>query len=262
MIAFLTGTIKFTFANNIIIDVNGVGYEVTVTGSLLNRISRNGSNVSTEVSDFGREIRDNDKNSKPPVVSLFVYTDVRESAICLYGFTDYAEREVFLLLRKVKGIGSKLAISILSSLNLSELLIAIGKGDSKTLIKVPGIGKRTSERMILELREQVASLVETNSEPDKHRQLPVASTALNLSASLVPQSLAGEIEVSSVRDTILALERLGFSSNTANEAIELALSSIALGSVHGASTKSQKAQVTDISAGELLRLALANMPQR
>ena len=274
MIAFLTGTIKFKYANNIIIDVNGVGYEVTVTGSLLDRIANHGSrtasnttssitsSITKNLGDVGTELSADDTDVKPSSVSLFVYTDVRESAICLYGFTDYAEREVFLLLRKVKGIGSKLAISILSSLNLSELLIAIGKGDSKTLIKVPGIGKRTSERMILELREQVASLVETQSEAAEHTSRPFVSTALSATARLVPQSLTGEIDVSSVRDTMLALERLGFSSNTANEALELALNSIAVRSANCASTGSQKSLATEISAGELLRLALAHMPQR
>ena len=186
MISRLVGELVEKGTNDIIVDVNGVGYEVFVT-----------QGVSQDLGPVGAK------------VSLTVYTDVRENAILLYGFTNKTEKQTFLLLKKVKGIGSKLAMVILSYMKPEELMIAIGKGEATYLTKVPGIGKKSAERIILELREQVVEFVKES------------------------ETLTKTIEVSALRkdgsgssvvfdDAILALQKLGFSKEVAFRAVNQA----------------------------------------
>ncbi len=214
MIALLHGVVAETKGDSMILDVGGVGYELTVTKRVSERFSESGTRCK-----------------------LLVYTDVRENAILLFGFDSQLEREVFLLLRKVKGIGSKVALSIVSAMPPDELLASIGQGDSALLQRIPGVGKKLAERLVVELREQVAEFAQAVSP----RTSRIERTNLNPRLSgLSPEQAA----VAS--DAILALEKLGFPSERAREAV---LKTI---------TKASKEMLT-ADAGELTKRALSNL---
>jgi Holliday junction DNA helicase RuvA len=135
MIASLKGTLVHKQPTSIIVDVHGVGYEMMIP-------------VSTyyELGEVGMP------------VSLLVYTHVREDAIQLYGFHTPREKELFLKLITVAGIGPKLAITILSGLSANDLVMAIRTNDLPKIIAIPGIGKKTAERLVVELRDKLAAL--------------------------------------------------------------------------------------------------------
>jgi Holliday junction DNA helicase RuvA len=135
MIGRLVGVVVSHSGPVVLIDVAGVGYEVHSSHSLRERIIV----------------------GEPLEVTIF--TDVREDAITLYGFLDQLERQVFLLLKKVSGVGSKTASEIISNIDKRELLRIIGAGDAARLQKVRGVGRKLSERIIVELKEQVAEFV-------------------------------------------------------------------------------------------------------
>jgi holliday junction DNA helicase RuvA len=132
MIASLRGELLEKRPNQIIVDVHGVGYDVAIP-------------ISTYASlpDVGAEVK------------LHVYTHVREDAIALFGFLTSAEKTLFEKLISVSGIGPKLGISVLSGLATLDLAGAIRSGDIQKLTRIPGVGKKTAERMVLELRDKV-----------------------------------------------------------------------------------------------------------
>lgn len=132
MIAHLRGVVLEKHPNQIIVDVAGVGYELTIPVSTF-----------TALPDAGGEVR------------LRVHTHVREDAISLFGFSTREEKAIFEKLISVSGIGPKLAVTILSGLAASDLINAIRNGDVQQLVRIPGIGKKTAERMVLELREKL-----------------------------------------------------------------------------------------------------------
>lgn len=134
MISRLKGNFSDRAGCLVTIDVNGVGYEITATSALLNRL----------------DLLEGDK-----IISVVVSTDVREDAINLYGFDDHLEKQVFLLLRKVNGLGARTACDIISKIDKRELLRAIGSGDIHKLQSVKGIGRKKAERIVVELRDQV-----------------------------------------------------------------------------------------------------------
>ena len=138
MIAYLTGKIISKKPTKIIIDVNGVGYLVNISITTFEKIS--------ESSD---------------VASLFIYTSVKEDAIDLYGFSSEAEKEMFELLISVNGIGPKLAQSILSGIQIDDLQEAIKTANLSRIIATPGVGRKTGERLIVELRDKVDSIAES-----------------------------------------------------------------------------------------------------
>ncbi len=131
MISSLNGLLIDISGNSITVEVGGVGYLVNCSPSVID-----GSMV-------GDSIR------------LIVHTDVREDAITLYGFKDKLERQTFLLLKTVKGIGSRTAIEVLSQISPQDLLRIIGSGDTAKLQSLKGIGKKTAERIVVELKESV-----------------------------------------------------------------------------------------------------------
>jgi Holliday junction DNA helicase RuvA len=118
----------------VIIEANGVGYEVTCSQSVYQKL------LSEK---YG---------------SAYIYTAVREDGIFLYGFISLEEKEMFLKLISVSGVGPKMGITVLSSMSLSTLALCIAKGDVKTLSGVKGLGKKTAERIILELKEKMESV--------------------------------------------------------------------------------------------------------
>ena len=132
MIAFLRGKVLDKHPNKLIVDVHGVGYEVQVPLSTF-----------YEVGDEGDE------------VSLRVHTHVREDALQLYGFVTALEQQVFERLIGISGIGPKLAIAVLSGIDPRELLGAVQRSDVARLTRVPGVGKKTAERIVLELKDRM-----------------------------------------------------------------------------------------------------------
>ncbi len=136
MIGYLRGKIISKKPTKLLIDVNGVGYIVNISISTFEKIS--------------------DKDE----VSLFTYLSVRESAMDLFGFYTMAEKEMFELLIGVSGIGPKSAQSILSGIQIEDLKDALKSGNVSRLISIPGIGRKTAERMVIELRDKVESVVD------------------------------------------------------------------------------------------------------
>jgi Holliday junction DNA helicase RuvA len=135
MIARLTGILEEKFPEQLIIDVQGVGYEVFVSLQTFYRLP-----------------------ALHEQVSLHVYTHLREDALQLYGFLEEKEKASFLLLKGVTGIGPRLALNILSGIPVDELENALRASDVNRLVAVPGVGKKTAERLIVELREKVGAL--------------------------------------------------------------------------------------------------------
>ncbi|MDR0477413.1 MAG: Holliday junction branch migration protein RuvA, partial [Desulfobulbaceae bacterium] len=135
MIASLSGKVQAVYADRMVLDVGGVGYEVFVATDAIARLPGRGE-----------------------AISLHIHTHVREDAIVLFGFADEAEKELFLALKTVSGIGPKLALAALSGMRVNDLCQAIAQGDVKRLTTLPGIGKRTAERICVELKDKILSL--------------------------------------------------------------------------------------------------------
>ena len=135
MISFLVGVIEEKGENSLVLDVNGVGYELAVSSTTLSTLPMAGESVK-----------------------IFTYMAVREDGVFLFGFSSKEERDVFFKLISVSGVGPKMAITILSGLSLSDLTIAIIKEDSKLLSKIKGLGKKTAERICLELKDKLGPI--------------------------------------------------------------------------------------------------------
>jgi holliday junction DNA helicase RuvA len=135
MIASLTGRLAAKHPGGVVIDVQGVGYDVLIPLSTYYRIPEPDESAS-----------------------LFIHTHVREDAIQLFGFLTRREKDAFLMLLSVSGIGPKLALNVLSTLNVDDLAVAIRDEDYKTLASVPGIGKKSAGRLSLELKDKVEKL--------------------------------------------------------------------------------------------------------
>jgi Holliday junction DNA helicase RuvA len=187
MIALLTGRLAVKAPTTVTLDVQGVGYEVFIP-------------LSTYYALPG--IND--------AVTLNIHTHLREDAIQLYGFLTGAEKESFLLLTAVSGIGPKLALSVLSTLPVPDLLSAIQAGDIEKLATVPGIGKKSASRIALELKEKAARI--------------------HPAAGLVSRGTSSPED--SLRDDALsALVNLGYRSGDVKEAIRRILGGAAPPSV-------------------------------
>lgn len=171
MIAQLTGTLVSKKKNKIVIDAGGVGYELTVS--------------LTTFSELPQE------NSKTKVM---VYQHVRENAIDLFGFSTQFEKEFFLLLIDVSGIGPKTAIDILSNTSLAGFKRAVVSGDIKTISSIRGIGKKTAEKLVFELK-------------DKIKEFHVAEKEMPISGSAFDEAVE-------------ALKAMGFTYIQSREAVE------------------------------------------
>jgi Holliday junction DNA helicase RuvA len=146
LIAHLTGKLIQKQPNSVVVDVGGVGYEVTVPLSTF-----------YDLGEAGAEI------------SLRVHTHVREDALQLFGFRTEREKRLFLLLTGVTGIGPKLAITALSGMSAEELTRAIRSNDPGRLVAIPGIGRKTAERLVVELRDKVSALAPPGAGLDDER---------------------------------------------------------------------------------------------
>ncbi len=178
MIGYLTGKIISKKPTQILLDVNGVGYLINIT-----------------ISTF-----ENLPDNKDVVVSLHTYLSVREDALILFGFSELSEKEMFELLISVNGVGPKSAQGILSGIRIEDLKSALKTGDLSRIITIPGIGRKTGQRLIIELRDKVASLGEDLSSADR--------------------------EVYSLRtDAVTALTQLGYNQKTAEQTVRTILDS-------------------------------------
>ncbi|MBW1784348.1 MAG: Holliday junction branch migration protein RuvA [Deltaproteobacteria bacterium] len=181
MIAHLEGVLFRKTTQSIIINVGGVGYEATVPLSTFYALP--------------------DTNEK---VGLLIYTHVRDDALTLFGFSTRIERDLFLMLISVSGIGPRLAVNVLSGIGPRELLQAIAQGDALRLQAIPGVGKKTAERIVLELKDRASKALGETDMPQ------------------VPAPQGGERLM--MDDALSALVNLGYSVKSAKTAIERAKS--------------------------------------
>jgi Holliday junction DNA helicase RuvA len=185
MIAHLSGKLLLKGATSVVIDVGGVGYEVTIPLSTAYELGETGSDVS-----------------------LRIYTHVREEALQLYGFQTGRERELFTLLISVSGIGTKSAIAMLSSMNADEIAGAIRTNNLARLTSVPGIGRKTAERLVIELRDKI---------------LQISSPALDETIA-AGNGKAQKPSLDTVYDDALeALVSLGYAKPVADRALKTAM---------------------------------------
>ncbi len=182
MIASLRGILSHKSTDRLIIDVGGVGYDVAFCQSGLGKLP-----------ELGQE------------VFLHIYTNVREDAIALYGFIDLAEKELFIILLSVSGVGPKLALNLLSASQPADLACAILADDLPALIKLPGVGKKTAERLCLELKDKVQAFAKTADPVEPTDQIMPADERLN-------------------QDVISALVNLGYPQAQASEALKKIMS--------------------------------------
>lgn len=175
MISMLSGRIHEISGKSIVLDVNGVGYEVICTAGCLNRAA------------LGETL------------SITTHTDVKEDSIRLYGFEDALEKRVFSLLIRVKGLGAKSASDLLSKIDKRELLRVIGASDLDRLLKIKGVGRKTAERMLVELKDKVV----------EHAAEMQLSTQIEK-----------EVSGGAFREAIEALQALGFARREAEMAVE------------------------------------------
>ncbi|HMM78494.1 MAG TPA: Holliday junction branch migration protein RuvA [Pyrinomonadaceae bacterium] len=144
MIAHLSGKLLEKNATHVIVDVAGVGYEVNIPLSTFYELGEEGEDVT-----------------------LRIYTHVREDAIQLFGFSSSRERDLYLKVISVQGIGPKLGITVLSGIGVDELAMAVKGNDLARLTSIPGIGRKTAERLVIDLRDKVGelALAKSGSEP-------------------------------------------------------------------------------------------------
>jgi len=144
VIAQISGILAQKIPGEAVVDVGGVGYQVFIP-----------LNVFYGLPEIGASVR------------LQIYTHVREDALQLFGFQDHAEKQLFLLLLGVSGIGPKLAVNILSGIAAEELSRALKEGDQVRLVAIPGVGRKLAERMIVELKDKFATLAPAEPESAK-----------------------------------------------------------------------------------------------
>jgi Holliday junction DNA helicase RuvA len=187
MIAFLKGILLKKTTETLIIDNGGIGYEVIAPLSTFYALPEEGEEVS-----------------------LHIYTHVREDAFILFGFKTTLEKKIFRLLISVSGIGPKLATNILSGIGPDILLEAIGAGDLVRLQSIPGVGKKTAERIILELKDKAQKLGTDLVTPSKvtifkDRTIPddALSALLNLGYTSKAAKIAVDKAISNVTDASL-----------------------------------------------------------
>ena len=179
MIAFLTGKLIEKSANSVIVDVGGVGYEVAIPLSTF-----------YEIGEVGE------------AVELRIYTNVREDAIQLFGFKTQREKELYLKLISVQGVGAKSGITMLSGMSADEIVSALRTENLAKLTSIPGVGRKTAERLVVELRGKVGELAAGVS----------AGTSMGGAAPVGSDSVHD--------DALSALVNLGYQRNAAERALQ------------------------------------------
>ena len=180
MIGYLKGKVKDLTPEYALLEVNGVGYEVVCSGAAFSRLSGVRAGEDGEV---------------------YTYLQVKEDGVALFGFVDLREKELFLKLTSVQGVGAKLAIAVLSSMRPEEVSEAIAAADAKRLSAVKGLGKKTADRITLELHGKIS-----------------ADELLGESKGAIPvKAVSGEDD-----DAVAALMGLGFTRQESARAVERA----------------------------------------
>ncbi|HCX90524.1 MAG: Holliday junction branch migration protein RuvA [Deltaproteobacteria bacterium CG_4_9_14_3_um_filter_44_9] len=177
MIAQIHGILVHKSLDHLIVDVNGVGYKVHIPLSTFYQLPEIDSTIK-----------------------LNTYTHVREGLLQLYGFFTRQERDIFQLLIGVSGIGPRLAINILSGIPVGDICKALSEGNANRLSTAPGVGRKTAERMVLELRDKIGTIPFSEKPP------------------IAAEADRGEVE----RDVISALINLGYKKAVAENALEMA----------------------------------------
>ncbi len=177
MIAFIKGKVIDEFEGGVVLENNGIGYEILCSAALLAKLSA-------------------EKEG-----GVFTYLQVKEDGLSLFGFDNKEEKRMFLKLISVSGIGPKMAMGILSGMRVNELATAIAMNDVKGLSRIKGLGKKTAERIILELRESVSA---------------------ENAAIAAEESFAAPVFTSEDEDAIIALMGLGFSGIQSRNAVKTA----------------------------------------
>ena len=176
MIGHLRGTVLEKRPAEVIVDTGGVGYQVQIPISTYTALPDRGATVA-----------------------LRIYTHVREDTLALFGFATPEEKQLFEQLISISGIGPKLAITVLSGLAAPDLVAAIRNGDVAQLVRIPGVGKKTAERIVLELKDKVAAMDGAGKSP----------------AAVEPVPAFNALE----RDVLSALQNLGCTRPVAEEAV-------------------------------------------
>lgn len=176
MIGYIKGDLIFAEDGVAIVDVNGVGYEINCSDAVYKDLIKN----------RGGEV--------------FIYTAVKEDGISLYGFVSQEEKKIFLKLISVSGVGPKMGIAVLSAMSVNELTAKIAAGDVKGLSSVKGLGKKTAERIVLELRDKIAPAFTDGETP------------------ILSESVSDE----ETDDAVVALMGLGFSRTESVQAVRKA----------------------------------------
>jgi Holliday junction DNA helicase RuvA len=182
MIALISGKIVYKGIAHVIVDVQGVGYRVFIPLTTFYELPETGQTIT-----------------------LHIHTNVKEDAINLFGFNTVQERDLFQLMISVSGIGPKIAMNILSGISASEFLNAISGGNVNKLIRIPGVGKKMAERLILELKEKVLKKMMLDAVPSAGAQSRVDDILME--------------------DILSALVNLGYKSNVAQDALDKVLHS-------------------------------------
>ena len=172
MIGFLVGIIEEKFENYLLLDVNGVGYELLISNNTL--VALPNINETTKV---------------------LTYLQVKEDGVALYGFATKEEKQIFMQIITVSGVGPKMAISILSGMKISDLILAIKREDVTLLSKIKGLGRKTAERICLELKDKV--------------------NAVGIEADLFNYNEVVNINESALNDAVETLISLGVNKNEA-----------------------------------------------
>ncbi|WP_319588019.1 Holliday junction branch migration protein RuvA [uncultured Desulfobulbus sp.] len=208
MIASLSGLVLAKSPNAVILDVGGVGYEAFISGRTYDALPETGH-----------------------ACFLFVQTVVREDAIILFGFSKKDEKDLFLLLVTVSGIGPKLALTILSGIGVEELCRALTMKDVSRLMALPGIGKKTAQRLCVELAEKVGGLSDFMAEgAGMHASAPIG-------------------EPNAIADAVSALVNLGYPQAMAWQALRVVEQQLPEGS-------------ESLRVEDLIRLALRSLAAR
>ena len=177
MIGYVYGKVMYNNGNLLLVENGGIGYEITCSSAAFCRMM--------EKREGG----------------IYTYTQVKEDGIALFGFDTIEEKKMFLKLISVSGVGAKMGVTVLGSMNLKDLALAIATSDVKSLSRVKGLGKKTAERIIVELREKVSA---EDTEP--------------LPAGVAPAASGSDAE-----NAVTALMSLGYNRVTSVKAVNAAL---------------------------------------
>ena len=194
MFAYIKGELAEKAQNYVVIDVNGIGYQIFVSDLVISQIGEIGN-----------------------IVKLHTYYYVREDMVCLYGFLNREELRMFELLLSVSGIGAKSAIATLSNITPSSFALAIITNNVSTLTKIPGVGNKTAQRLILELKDKIKT-------EEAVAKAPETKAVIENNESVEEATAALQILGYTKREIVKAIEHISIENASVEEIIRKALS--------------------------------------